>query len=231
MLFPIFILKVCYLKGHLQEKDEVVKEEIWQAEVKGQEHDIDQEGQSSAVVHFFGHLFWLRRSPDDLFTLTWTATDHLLIKCVYTHKNVLFLFVHTTFFFFSPRFFFSFFLSFFFDFLTHFWEILRFKNGRPILSTPTGHFLWLRGDMDCGNTIERPLGLLCAFLYVCVCAHMCACMCDSVCVDVRMCRVAHKYTVQYGFRYLPLWRINAWTEPWQGANISETITLYSVDNC
>lgn len=104
--------------------------------------------------------------------------EQLRITCsssVFIHIKMFYFCLSTLHFsFFPPSFF------FFFDFLTHFWEILRFKNGRPILSTPTGHFLWLRGDMDCGNTIERPLGLLCAFLYVCT--RACARTCVRVCV-------------------------------------------------
>lgn len=105
-----------------------------------------------------------------------TAWDHLLINCVFTHKKC-FIFVcpHTIFF-----------SLLFLAFLHIFWEICGFKNGRSNLSTPTGRFMWWRGDKDCGNTIERPLGLLCAFLYACACACVrvcvikCAWMCERV---------------------------------------------------
>lgn len=79
-----------------------------------------------------------------------------------------------------------FFSLLFLAFLHIFWEICGFKNGRSNLSTPTGRFMWWRGDKDCGNTIERPLGLLCAFLYACACACVrvcvikCAWMCERV---------------------------------------------------
>lgn len=72
---------------------------------------------------------------------------------------------------------------------------------------------WIRGDdwggdEDCGNKIERPFWpFVCIF--VCERACMWVCMCDQVRLDVRVWRVAHKYTVQYGFRYLPPWRIYA----------------------
>lgn len=69
-------------------------------------------------------------------------------------------------------------------------------------------------------------------IFVCaVCLCECICVVSCWCVNAWVYEVAHKYTVQYSFRYSPPWRINAWTELWQGANISETTTLYSVDNC
>lgn len=161
-------------KGHLLKKGEVVKEEIWWAEVKSQEDDRDQKvkrrqphfwtlvlAAKSSIGHQMTSSPWPEVSQD-----SFTDWDHLLINCVFTHDFFYFLFllVHT------PFFFFFFWLSY--TFLGDLW----FQNGRSNRSTPTGRFMWLRGDKDCGNTIERPLGLLCAYLYVCV--RMCACMCD-----------------------------------------------------
>lgn len=175
--------------------------------------------------HSFGHSFWLLNPLEVTkwplhHDLKWLRSE-LGITCsltVFLHiQKHLFSFVHTQFFF------------LFFWLCTLLLGDLWFHNGRSNLSTPPGRFMWIWENKNCGNTVERPLGLLCVFLYVCV--RMCACMCDEACLDMRVCQVAHKYTVQYSFRYLPTWRINAWTEPWHGANISETITLYSVDNC
>lgn len=49
--------------------------------------------------------------------------------------------------------------------------------GRTQVSTPTGRFICdLRGGhKDCGNTIQRPLGLFCV-RFVCVFVRECACV-------------------------------------------------------
>lgn len=67
------------------------------------------------------------------------------------------------------------------------------------------------------------------FLSVCVCSRICAWMCNYMRLAAGGCQTGLKDTVQYSL-YLPWARINAWTEPWQGANISQMIMLYFVDN-
>lgn len=177
--------------------------------------------------HFFGHLFWLLSPPQVTWwplppDLKWLRiAPQLGITC----SSTVFLHIQMFYFCLSTHHFFCLFLAF----LHIFGRFVDSKMAGQTWVPPLDALCDEGETRTVANTIERPLGLLCAFLYLCV--RMCAWMCDYVCLDVRVCQVAHKYTVQYSFRYLPPWRINAWTEPWQGANISETITLYSVDNC
>lgn len=101
-----------------------------------------------------------------------------------------------------------------------------FQDGWSELSTPVGRFVWWgREELgeDCGNSIQRPTSLLCVLVfvreYVCV----------FVCMRMYEC---NKILYNTASATSPPWRINAWTEQWQEATIiSETITLYSVDNC
>lgn len=106
---------------HLLDKGEVVEENVWWAEVKGQEDDRGRKGQrrpatfldtfaESSIGHKMNSSPWPEVTQDSS-----TARDHLLIICSFTNTSVLFVFVHTLFFF------------FFFGFLTHFWEICGFK--------------------------------------------------------------------------------------------------------
>lgn len=109
--------------------------------------------------------------------------------------------------------------TFVFAFL-HNWEINDFKTNQV-------NPWWTLDVLMIQETVyhsDRPLGLLCVFCTQC--AH--------VWVNDRWrvrgfesVLVAHNDTVQYSFRYLPMWRVTAWTEPWHGAKVM----LYSVDNC
>lgn len=103
----------------------------------------------------------------------------------------------------------------------------RSHHGQRDPSNPAGHCTYVLSSEDFGNTTKRPLGLLCATFFS---PYVCACMCNYVRLAAGGCQTGLKDTVQYSL-YLPRARITAWTEPWQGANISEMIMLYSVDNC
>lgn len=174
--FSIFILKVCYLKRALAGEGWGGGRGFmmgWGQRSRGWQRSNRSKGRQphfwtlvlaaeSSICHQMTSCPWPEVTQDSS-----TAWDHLLIKCVSTHeKNVLFLFVHTHFF---PSFFFWLSYTFFGRFVVSKWPV---KPEYPLLDT----FCDWGGDKDCGNTIERPLGLLCAFLYVCV--RMCACMCD-----------------------------------------------------
>lgn len=64
---PIFILKVCYQKGHLLEKGEVVEEEKWGQRLRG----LKRSKRSGNGSHIFGPLFCLLHpQQNDLVTLT-----------------------------------------------------------------------------------------------------------------------------------------------------------------
>lgn len=146
--------------------------------------------------------------PHDLCTMTcvsWPDSglhwNHLFTTSLFLHHT--FSFVHT----------------FVFAFL-HNWEINDFKIN-PVNPWRTLDVLRIQETV---YHSDRPLGLLCVFCTQC--AH--------VWVNERWWArgfesvlVAHNYTVQYSFRYLPMWRVTAWTEPWHGAKVM----LYSVDNC
>lgn len=157
-------------------------------------------------------LKWLRIAPQLGITFSSTVLSHIKMFyfCLSTQHFSLPFWLSYTFF---------------------FGEILCFQNGRSNLRTP--HWTLSCDEVETRTvaTLEKDhLAFFCVFFCTCVCA----CVSVSVIRRAWMCgcvKVAHEYTVQYGFCCLPPWRINAWTEPCQGANISETITLYSVDNC
>lgn len=108
-------------KGHLLKKGEVVKKEIWWAEVKSQEDDRRQQhfwtlvlAAKSSTGHQMTSSPWPEVSQD-----SFTDWDHLLINCS-TSCFFFLLLVHT------PVIFF-FFLSFFLGFLTLFGENCGFQ--------------------------------------------------------------------------------------------------------
>lgn len=69
-LLSIFILKVCYLKGHLLEIAVVAKDEKWGQKAKRMT-EVKKKKSQRGQTHFFGHLFELP-SPEWLDqTLTW----------------------------------------------------------------------------------------------------------------------------------------------------------------
>lgn len=139
VLFSIFILKVCYLQGHLLEKGEVVEEKKWLAEAKGWEDDRGLEGQMRAAT-FFGRLIWLQNlwqvsRPLDPDRMWLRSVPQLRITC----SSTVFLHIESFIFVCPHRVlsFLCFCFLFFFGLSYTFWEI---ENGRSNLRPPPPHW-------------------------------------------------------------------------------------------
>lgn len=156
-------------KGHLLKKGEVVKEEIWWAEVKSQEDDRDQKvkrrqphfwtlvlAAKSSIGHQMTSSPWPEVSQD-----SFTDWDHLLINCVFTHDFFYFLFllVHTPFFFLFLAF-----LHFLGRFVVSKWPV------KPKYPYWTLHVIKGRQGLWQHNR-KTTWPFVCIF--VCVCAHVC----------------------------------------------------------
>lgn len=201
-----FILKVCFLKGHF------LKNGRKKGCGKGKSEENSESEKGNGGKPISGNtFFWILNNLCIWRLFCLISWDHLLFFVTQTLSI----------------------LSFFW-FSNIFCEICgpdtAVQTQVTLLDTVR---MW--GGEDFGHTTKRPCRILCATFffcpYVCVCTHL------RVYVYLRAlgCRRVSNWTQRYCtiqlILYLPRARINAWTEPWQGANISEMIMLYSADNC